>query len=86
MMTMATAREEGNQPERPTKVHTTGSLQLSATRTLFQRLSMTGTDRSLVPQIDQRIKYRQEESSTLTIPTIPQFNLTKTEHNRLKVR
>jgi hypothetical protein len=51
--TSATALAEGNQPERPTNIRTTGSPQLSVTRTFFQRLSITGTDRSLVPRIDQ---------------------------------
>ena len=47
---------------------------------------MTGTDRSLVPWIDRRIKYQQQESFTWTSPTTPQFNLTKIDHNRLIVR
>ena len=47
---------------------------------------MTGTDRSLVPWNDRRIKYQQQESFTWTSPTTPQFNLTKIEHNRLTVR
>ena len=47
---------------------------------------MSGTDRSLVPWNDRRIKYQQQESFTWTPPTIPQFNLTKIEHNRLTVR
>ena len=85
-MTAVTALVEENQPGRPTNVCTIGSPQLSATSTFVQRLSMSGTDRSLVPWIDRRIKCQQQESFTLTLPTIPQFNLTKIEHNRLTVR
>ena len=47
---------------------------------------MTGTDRSLVPWTDRRIKYQQQESFAWTPPTIPRINLTKIEHNRLTVR
>ena len=47
---------------------------------------MIGTARSLVPWIDRRIKYQQQESFTWTSPTTPQFNLTKIDHNRLIVR
>ena len=49
-------------------------------------VDVCGTDRSLVTWIDRRIKCQQQESFTLTLPTIPQFNLTKIEFNRLNVR
>jgi hypothetical protein len=58
MMTTATALVEENLPERLINVRTTGSTRLSATSTFFQRLSMTGPDRRLIPRIDQRIKCR----------------------------
>jgi hypothetical protein len=83
MMTTATALAEGNQPERPAKVRTTGLLQLSQQDLSSNSCRWLEQTAALFPRLIKCIKYRQQESSSLTIPTTLEFNLTKIECNRL---